>query len=210
MVFLDAPFAERVTAPIKGDGAVTVRVRACPGRRQRPACQRSTAMSNNFDPNIPGAGPNDPAIIEGVFTDVQVAEQPVLGKANLVINGGKSFDIKVTWHIKGILTPLWLTALSVKTKNWVVSAYANPRGPGDGINLGTVNVPIGSNFTGDVEFKSTITVPANTLLEEDPGSKSSGVYQLTVTVFLDSDLGPVGFDMMGVADFPLVKVENPL
>ena len=53
-------------------------------------------------------------------------------------------------------------------------------------------------------------VPANTLPEEDPGNpNTSGVYQLTVTVFLDSNLGPVGFDMMGVADFPLVKVENP-
>jgi hypothetical protein len=167
-------------------------------------------MSNNFDPNIPGAGPNDPAIIEGVFTDVQVAEQPVLGKANFVLNGGKSFDIKVAWHIKGALTPLWLTALSAKTKNWVVSAYANPRGPGDGINLGTVNVSVGSGFGLDVPYQATITVPANTLAEEDPGSKSSGVYQFTVTVFLDSDLGPVGYDMMGVVDFPLVKVENPI
>jgi hypothetical protein len=167
-------------------------------------------MSNSFDPNIPPAGPNDPAI-EGEFTAIKIAEQPALGRTNLVINGGKSFDIDVDWHIKGNLAPLWLTALSVNTKNWVVTAYANPRGPGNGVTLGSVNVPVGGPFTDDVAYSSTITVPANTLAEEDPGNpQNSGVYQLTVTVFLDSDLGPVGYDMMGVADFPLVKVENPL
>jgi hypothetical protein len=167
-------------------------------------------MSNNFDPNIPSTGPNSPTI-EGIFTSVLIAEQPALGKANLVINGGKSFDVDVAWHIKGNLTPLWLTALSAKTKNWVVTAYANPRGPGDGVTLGSVNVPVGGPFTDDVAYQATITVPANTLPEEDPGDpKHSGVYQLTVTAFLDSDLGAIGYDMMGVADFPLVKVENPL
>jgi hypothetical protein len=167
-------------------------------------------MSNNFDPNIPPTGPNDPAI-EGEFTAIRIAEQPALGKNNLVINGGEPFDIDVDWHIMGNLTPLWLTALSVDTKDWVVTAYANPRGPGNGVTLGSVNVPVGGPFTDDVAYSSKITVPANTLAEEDPGNpQNSGVYQLTVTVFLDSDLGPVGFDMMGVADFPLVKVENPL
>jgi hypothetical protein len=167
-------------------------------------------MSSNFDPNIPSTGPGSPSI-EGSFTTIKIAEQPALGRSNLVINGGKSFDIEVAWHIEGNLTPLWLTALSLDTKNWVVTAYANPRGPGDGLTLGTVNVPVGGPpFSDNVSYASTITVPANTLPEENPGDPShSGVYQLTVTVFLDSDLGPVGYDMMGVADFPLVKVENP-
>jgi hypothetical protein len=172
---------------------------------------RSIAMSNNFDPNIPSTGPNSPSI-EGAFTTIRIAEQPALGKSNLVINGGKSFDIDVAWHITGNLTPLWLTALSVDTKNWVVTAYANPRGPGNGLTLGSVDVPIaGPPFTDNVAYNAKITVPANTLPEEDPGNpQNSGVYQLTVTAFLDSDLGAVGFDMMGVADFPLVKVENPI
>jgi hypothetical protein len=167
-------------------------------------------MSSNFDPNIPSTGPGSPSI-EGQFTAIEIAEQQVLGKANLVINGGQAFDLKVTWTIAGNLTPLWLTALSVDTKNWVVTAYANPRGPGDGLTLGSVNVAIdGPPFADPKEYKAKITVPANTLPEENPGDPThSGVYQLTVTVFLDSDIGPLGFDMMGVADFPLVKVENP-
>jgi hypothetical protein len=128
-----------------------------------------------------------------------------------VINGGKPFTIEVAWNFRGNLTPLWLTALSVDTKDWVVTAYANPRGPGNGLTLGSVTVPIGGPPFNDPEaYTATLTVPANTLPEEDPGNpNNSGVYQLTVTVFLDSNLGPVGFDMMGVADFPLVKVENP-
>jgi hypothetical protein len=93
----------------------------------------------------------------------------------------------------------------------VVTAYANPRGPGHGITLGTVNVPIGGPpFTEDVTYAARIRVPANTLREEDPGDpRHSGVYQITVTAFLDSNIGDVGYDMMGVADGPLVKVENP-
>jgi hypothetical protein len=31
-----------------------------------------------------------------------------------------------------------------------------------------------------------------------------------VTTFLDSNLGPVGYDMMGYAEGPIIKVENPL
>ena len=56
---------------------------------------------------------------------------PTLGKSNLVVNGDKSFDIKISWHVFGNLVPLWLTALSVSTKNWVVTAYAESQGPGD-------------------------------------------------------------------------------
>lgn len=166
-------------------------------------------MSTSFDPNIPAAGSSTDPRIEGYFDLIEIAEQPAIGKANLVINGAKSFDIKVNWHFEGNLTPLWLTALSVKTKEWVVSAYANARGPGGGVILGTAKVAVGGPFTDPMSYSAVITVPAHTLPEENPGGTSSGVYQFTVTVFLDSDLGPVGYDMMGVADFPAVKVEDP-
>jgi hypothetical protein len=168
-------------------------------------------MSDRFDPNIPPAGPTDPAI-EGEFISiVGISEQPTLGKSNLVINGAKSFDIEIKWHVFGNLVPLWLTALSVRTKNWVVTAYAESQGPGDEKSLGTVNVPVGGPFfTQDETFSAKLTVPAHTLHEEDPGNDSqSGTYKIVVTVFLDSDLGPVGYDMMGYAEGPIVKVEDP-
>jgi hypothetical protein len=169
-------------------------------------------MTDRFDPNIPPAGPTDPSI-EGEFTGiVAITEKPTLGKGNLVINRAKDFDIEVSWHVFGNLVPLWLTALSVRSPDWVVTAYAESQGPGDEITLGSVNVPVGGPFfSQDEAYTAKLTVPANTLNEEDPGDPSqSGTYKIVVTTFLNSDLGPVGYDMMGYAAGPIVKVENPL
>ena len=169
-------------------------------------------MTDRFDPNIPPAGPTDPAI-EGEFTGiVGITEKPTLGKSNLVINADEAFDIEVSWHVFGNLVPLWLTALSVDSKNWVVTAYAESQGPGDEITLGSVDVPVGGpGFSLDEAYSATLTVPAGTLNEENPGDPTqSGTYKIVVTTFLDSDLGPVGYDMMGYAEGPIVKVESPL
>ena len=169
-------------------------------------------MTDRFDPNIPPTGPSDPAI-EGEFIGiVAITEQPTLGKSNLVINGDKDFDIEVKWHVFGNLVPLWLTALSVRSPNWVVTAYAESQGPGDEVSLGSVLVPVGGPFfSQDETYSAKLNVPAKKLPEEDPGNPNqSGTYKIVVTTFLDSDLGPVGYDMMGYAEGPIVKVESPL
>jgi hypothetical protein len=169
-------------------------------------------MTDRFDPNIPPAGPTDPAI-EGEFTGiVAVTERPTLGKSNLVVNRAEPFDIAVSWHVFGNLVPLWLTALSVNSPNWVVTAYAESQGPGDEVSLGSVNVPVrGPNFSLDEAYKAKLTVPANKLHEENPGDPTqSGVYKIVVTAFLDSQLGAVGYDMMGYAEGPIIKVESPI
>ena len=168
-------------------------------------------MTDSFDPNIPPTGPSDPAI-EGEFLGiVAITEQPTLGKSNLVVNRAKPFDITVKWHVFGNLVPLWLTALSVDTKDWVVTAYAESQGPGDEVSLGSVNVSVrGPKFGLDEAYEATLTVPAFTLPEENPGDPTqSGTYRIIVTTFLDSDLGPVGYDMMGYAEGPIIKVEDP-
>jgi len=169
-------------------------------------------MTATFDPNIPPAGPTDPCI-EGEFTGiVAITEQPTLGKSNLVINRDKPFDIKVSWHVFGNMVPLWLTALKSASPNWVVTAYAESQGPGDEVSLGSVLVPVGGPaFSLDESYSATLTVPAFTLSEEDPGNPTqSGTYKIIVTTFLDSQRGPVGYDMMGYAEGPVVKVESPL
>jgi hypothetical protein len=169
-------------------------------------------MTDRFDPNIPPAGPTDPSI-EGAFTGVvAIVERPVLGKSNLVVNRAKPFEIEVQWHVFGNLVPLWLTALSVRSPNWVVTAYAESQGPGDEVALGSVNVPVGGPvFALDEAYSATLTVPANTLPEENPGDPTqSGTYKIVVTTFLDSALGPIGYDMMGYAEGPIIKVENPI
>jgi hypothetical protein len=171
-------------------------------------------MADRFDPNIP-ANPADPAApaIEGEFIGiVAITEHPAIGKGNLVVNPAKPFDIDVSWHVFGNLVPLWLTALSVRTKDWVVTAYAESQGPGDEKTLGEVRVPVrGPLFSLDETYKAKLTVPPNTLSEENPGNPTqSGTYKIVVTAFLDSALGSVGYDMMGYAEGPIIKVENPL
>ena len=171
-------------------------------------------MTDRFDPNIPAnpANPADPAI-EGEFTGiVAITEHPTIGKGNLVVNRAKPFDIDVAWHVFGNLVPLWLTALSVQTPEWVVTAYAESQGPGDEVNLGEVRVPVGGPlFPLDQAYTAKLTVAANTLPEENPNNPTqSGTYKIVVTAFLDSALGSVGYDMMGYAEGPIIKVENPL
>nr|WP_296075716.1 hypothetical protein [uncultured Actinoplanes sp.] len=168
-------------------------------------------MTDRFDPNIPPTGPTAPAIQGDFVGVVAITERPAIGSSNLVINADQSFDIEVTWHVFGNLVPLWLTALSQATKDWVVTAYAESQGPGDEKTLGSVNVPVGGpGFSLDETFQAKLTVPPGTLPEENPGDPTqSGVYKIIVTVFLDSNLGPVGYDMMGYAEGPIVKVEDP-
>lgn len=168
-------------------------------------------MSDRFDPNIPSTGPSS-ASIEGDFIGVVgITERPAIGNSNFVINANESFDVEVTWHVFGTLVPLWLTALSVQSPNWVVTAYAESQGPGDEKILNSVDVPVGGpNFSLDETFSAKVNVLPGTLNEENPGDPTqSGTYKIVVTVFLDSNLGPVGYDMMGYIEGPIVKVEDP-
>ncbi len=53
-------------------------------------------------------------------------------------------------------------------------------------------------------------MPPSTLAEENPGDPTvSGVYKIVVTVFLNSVLGSLGLDMIGFAEGPVIKVEDP-
>jgi hypothetical protein len=168
-------------------------------------------MTDRFDPNIPPASPTDPAM-EGEFTGiVTITERPTLGKSNLVVNADEDFDIEVSWHVFGNLVPLWLTALSVNTKDWVVAAYAESQGPGDEKSLGEVRVPVGGPaFSQDEAYSAKLTVKAGTLAEENPGDPTqSGTYKIVVTTFLDSSIPGVGYDVMGYAEGPIIKVESP-
>src|ERR1700733_12172287 len=138
-------------------------------------------MTDRFDPNIPPAGPTDPSI-QGAFTGITLTERQAFGRANHVVNGARPFDIKISWHVFGNLVPLWLTALSVSTKNWVVTAYAESQGPGDEKTLGSVTAPVGGRgFSTDEAYPATITVAAGALAEENPGDPSqSGTYKIAV------------------------------
>ena len=60
------------------------------------------------------------------------------------------------------------------------------------------------------DYAVELTVPPNALDEGNPGSQTSGIYKLVVSVFLDSTLGSPGFDMTGFNEGPIIQVENPV
>jgi hypothetical protein len=166
-------------------------------------------MSDQFDPDVPTGF----LTITGEFTSaVLVSEVPAIGVSNLVLNPQNTFDIKVDWKIDGNIAELWLSALAVASPNWVVTAYAESIGPGPEQILIAKEVPVLPLPSANPPFaySTTLTVPANTLPEENPGDPLvSGVYKLVVTVFLDSVFGSPGYDIMGFAEGPVIKMENP-
>ncbi|MEZ5217070.1 MAG: hypothetical protein R2705_18145 [Ilumatobacteraceae bacterium] len=164
-------------------------------------------MTTRFDPNFT-------TFMEGEFLGGVTVSEPggVLGPGNLVIDPTKPFEITATWHVFGHLVPIWLAALKSASPSWVVSAYAESVGPGPEKMVATTNVPIGV-VTGshDVTFSATLTVPAGTLAEENPGNPNvSGLYKIVLTTFLNSPFGLPGYDVMGYAEGPIIKVENPV
>jgi hypothetical protein len=166
-------------------------------------------MSDQFDPDVPSGF----LTITGEFTAaVLVSEVPAIGVSNLVLNPQQTFDIKVDWQIDGNIAELWLSALAVASPNWVVTAYAESIGPGPEQILVAKDVPVLPLPSANAPFaySTTLTVPANTLPEENPGDPLvSGVYKLVVTVFLNSVFGSPGYDIMGFAEGPVIKMENP-
>lgn len=155
-----------------------------------------------FDPNIPG-------LIEGNITTVVVRDPagtfPPFEVGNHVLNRNDAFQIKVDWSITGLLRPLWLSALGGR---WNVQVYAESLGGGPEILLASDNsVPADPNRA---DYTVQLNVPPNTLDEGNPGSNTSGIYKLVVSVFLDSTLGSPGFDMTGFSEGPIIQVENPV
>jgi hypothetical protein len=165
---------------------------------------------SNFDPNVPVGA----LTITGEFTSaVLVKEVPAFGVGNLVLDPTQPFDIRVDWKIDGNVAELWLSALAVASPDWVVTAYAESVGPGPEKILVAQNVPVLPLPSANPPFaySTTLTVPPGSLDEENPGDPLvSGVYKLVVTVFLDSIFGAQGYDIMGFAEGPVIKVENPI
>lgn len=154
-----------------------------------------------FDPNIPG-------LIEGQVTTVLVRDPandfPGFSVGNHVLNPDESFDITVKWEVTGLLRPLWLAALG---GNWNVQAFAESIGGGPEILIGRDDTVAADPSTS--QYEVTFTVPGGTLQEGNPGDNVSGIYKLTVSVFLNSNLGAPGFDMTGFNEGPIIQVENP-
>ena len=159
--------------------------------------------------------PDIPAFLQGEVQSVKVIAPvnfPPPALPNLVVDPTKPFTLEVTWEVFGALTPLWIGALS---NQWSVDVYAESIAGGPEARLGGTTVATGT-FTPDAAkvngriYTANIVVPAGTLQEGNPGSPISGLYKLGVVVFLDSNLGAPGFDLVGYSDGPLIQAENPI
>jgi hypothetical protein len=155
-----------------------------------------------FDPNIPG-------LIGGDVTTVVVLDPagtfPPFEVGNHVLNANDSFQIDVSWEVNGLLAPLWLKALG---GNWNVQVFAESLGGGPEILLARDDSQAAD--PNRLTYSVRLTVPPTSLAEGDPGSNTSGIYKLVVSVFLDSTLGQPGFDMTGFNEGPIIQVENPV
>jgi hypothetical protein len=160
-------------------------------------------MNNpTFDPDF------GPGLFHGEFTDIKIIDpQPTpLNRRNLVIDPTKPFQIEMDWKLEGFFVKPWLAALG---GNWSIQVFAESVGPGPDVQIGSVSVPVGA-ITNPRSYKATITVPANTLPEGNPGQPDpSGVYNLVCTCFLNSSLGDPGYDIAGFAEGPTIRVEDP-
>ena len=154
-----------------------------------------------FDPNIP-------PYIQGDVTTVVVVDPASdfapLEVGNHVLDRTKPFQITVKWTISGLLAPLWLSALG---GNWNVQAYAESLGGGPEILLAEDDTVAADPTV--LDYEATLNVPAFALEEGDPGSNTSGIYKLVISVFLNSTLPSPGFDMVGFNEGPIIQVEDP-
>jgi hypothetical protein len=155
-----------------------------------------------FDPNIPG-------LIGGEVTSVTVLDPaghfPPFEVGNHVLDTRVEFTVDVTWEINGLLRPIWLAALG---GNWNVQLFAESLGGGPEILLARDDTVAADPAV--AQYSVRLTVPPTSLQEGDPGSNTSGIYKLVVSVFLNSNFGEPGFDMVGFNEGPIIQVENEL
>src|SRR5262249_55308458 len=152
-----------------------------------------------FDPNIPG-------LIGGDVTTVVVVDPagtfPPFEVGNHVLNSNDSFQVNVAWEIIGLLRLLWLAALG---GNWNVQLFAESIGGGSEILLARDDSVAADPAIAN--YSVTLNVLPNALDEGDSGSNISGIYKLVVSVFFNSELGSLGFDMTGFNEGPIIQVE---
>ena len=166
-----------------------------------------------FDPNLLNIAGQP--LMQGDVTSVAVTEPGgiVAGLSNNVVDPNQPFEVTVEWKIFGGLVPLWIAALDPNGLNpWTVSIYAESIGGGQEQLVGEATVATSAFTNGagllERDYTATVTVASGTLQEGNPGSNTSGVYKLAAVVFLDSQLGVLGYDLAGFSEGPIIEVES--
>jgi hypothetical protein len=126
----------------------------------------------------------------GVFT-LMVRDNN--GNPSQVLEAAAPFSIDTWWSIDA-------AAARVLGGQWEVAAYVESIGPGQEKQVGsTRTVPL----TGGTNYSTTITVPANTLVD-DPASGQSGAYKL-VAVLTHRNFNKLS-DVAALAEGPIVRI----
>ena len=148
-------------------------------------------------------------LFKGEFTSIRCVDPaatfPGVSVSNLVFDGSRPFNVELEWELSGSLVPLWLSALG---GSWSVEAYAESMGPGPEIQIASTSVPANP---ATLAYASTLIVPAGTLPEGNPSvGGPSGKYKIVCSCFLNSSLGPPGYDISGYVEGPVIRIENPI
>lgn len=161
-------------------------------------------MNSTFDPRVEVGGVN---LFKGEFTSLIVRQDPPLPHhiSNRAIDPARPFYLDMKWEVTGAEVPLRMNAVG----DWRIYFYAESLGPGNDITLSATDVepkgPIGAAL---MSWSHTVTVPPGTLPEHSPGG-SSGVYNLCVVVFANSNLPGPGNDVIGFGEMPVIMSERP-
>lgn len=153
--------------------------------------------------------PDATGFIEGEMNPATVAVQPPFSQVQgaSIVPQNAPFDLVIDWKIFGSLVPALITTMA---GDWDVSAYAESIGLGDEVSLGTVKQPVAA-FTADPttlngrSYKTKLTVPAAKLPARNAGGTQSGIYKLSFTVILPSNI-PGQASFVGFEEGPFVEV----
>lgn len=167
---------------------------------------------STFDPHLEASGT---VFFKGEYTKMQCVDPAAtfapLSQANLVMNGSQPFSIELEWQLSGPLAPLWLAALG---GSWTVEAFAESIGPGPEIQIASANGGSDPSLVvnpGTLTYSTTLQVLGGTLPEGNPGATGpSGQYKISCSAFLNSTLGPPGYDITGYVEGPIIRIENPI
>ena len=168
---------------------------------------------STFDPHLEAS--DGTVFFKGEYTKMRCVDPAAtfapLSQANLVMNGSQPFSIELEWQLSGPLAPLWLAALGGSR---TVEAFAESIGPGPEIQIASANGGSDPSLVvnpGTLTYSTTLQVLGGTLPEGNPGATGpSGQYKISCSAFLNSTLGPPGYDITGYVEGPIIRIENPI
>ena len=143
--------------------------------------------------------PTPAAILDAAVTAVQLVDLD--GNPNRVVEAGTGFEVKVTWHLTGVLAPLIIN-------DWHVRLFAESIGPGVEAKL-TESTAVTATFISltDIQLDATLSVPGAQTLGM-VNAEGDGVYELVIVIAHDNVVNQRD-TLTGFADGIVIEIHNP-